>query len=161
MSNTKPEIPAAIIDAAATVILTLTKKTGFDFLSSRDLAEVALEAVGVPSMTARIAELETELAKFQTSKFHPDWSLLEAAQENLREAWTRIRELEADRNRLRWIKDGSGIDGFYGVIDDRYDLALAVARERGHDEPTEDDEFDGWRRLIDLAMKCAEGAGGE
>lgn len=45
---------------------------------------------------ARIAELESELAQFQTSKFHPDWSLLEAAQENLREAWARIRELESE-----------------------------------------------------------------
>lgn len=159
MSETKPEIPPAMLDAAAEALL--KSSYGFNKAAARSVAGIALEAVGVPSMTARIAEQEAELAKFQTSKFHPDWSLLEAAQENLREAWTRIRELEADRNRLRWIKDGSGIDGFYGVIDDRYDLALAVARERGHDEPTEDDEFDGWRRLIDLAMKCAEGAGGE
>lgn len=67
-----PENPAAILNAASKAVL-----------------EVAV-------LVARIAELEAELAKFQTSRFHPDWSLLQAAQENLREAWARIRELESE-----------------------------------------------------------------
>lgn len=33
----------------------------------------------------RIEELKRQLAKFQTSEFHPDWSLLEATQNSLRE----------------------------------------------------------------------------
>jgi len=48
---------------------------------------------------ARITELEAELLetslKYQESRFHPDWSVLEATRESLREAQKRVKELEA------------------------------------------------------------------
>ena len=43
----------------------------------------------------RIAELEAELSKHQESRFHPDWSLLMATRESLREAQARIGELQS------------------------------------------------------------------
>lgn len=44
----------------------------------------------------RIAELEAELAKYQSSEFHPDWSMLQAAQESLREHMQIIKDLQID-----------------------------------------------------------------
>lgn len=76
-----------------------------------------------------------------------------------------VTELENDSKRLRWIMENSGIDGFNGIPKDRYDFALDVARERDNCEPakrdprtaflvvSDDDEFAGWRRLIDAAME--------
>ena len=44
------------------------------------------------------------------------------------------------------------IDGFSGVEKDRYDFASDVAEEKGHEEPSTDDELEGFRRLVDAAM---------
>jgi len=56
-----------------------------------------------------------------------------------------------DAERLRFLMQ-DGPEGFHGIPKDRYDLAIDVAMEREHDEPTEEDELDGFRRLIDLAI---------
>lgn len=137
MSKAKPEIPPAMIEAAASAYLDslLPEKFKADFdgenhthrftAYAQEMARVILEAAGVAEMAVRIAGLEV------------------------------------DSRRLRWLMTGSGIDGFYGVVDDRYDFASQIAYERGHDEPTPDDEFDGWRRLIDAAMNAPSGAGGK
>lgn len=94
MSETKHEIPAPMLDAAAVAIEGLRTQTQLGLCSSEDIARVALEAAGVAELAARIAELGAELAKFQTSKFNPDWPLLQTTQESLRESWEQIRELE-------------------------------------------------------------------
>jgi len=44
------------------------------------------------------------------------------------------------------------IDGLVGVKADRYQYAAEVASEHGREEPTERDEVDGFRRMIDCAM---------
>lgn len=49
-------------------------------------------------------------AEFQTNRFHPDWSLLEATQEGLREAWARIAELESELETIARI----GADDVHG-----------------------------------------------
>ena len=49
------------------------------------------------------------------------------------------------------------IDGFVGVEPDKYDFAMRVAIEMGHDEPTREDELEGLRRLIDAARSGATG----
>lgn len=40
-------------------------------------------------------ELLDQLAKHQESEFHPDWSMLQASQESLREHMVKVKELEA------------------------------------------------------------------
>lgn len=87
------EISEDMIHKAAVVISEL-RESEKGFIFSSRIAEAALEAAGVAKMAARIAELGAELAKFQTSKFNPDWPLLQTTQESLRESWEQIRELE-------------------------------------------------------------------
>ncbi len=43
---------------------------------------------------ARVVELEAELAKHQSSEFHPDWSLLKAANDSLKECHDEIARQE-------------------------------------------------------------------
>lgn len=45
------------------------------------------------------------------------------------------------------------VEGVEDVEKDRYDYAIEVAAERKHDEPTEQDELDGFRRMIVLAIR--------
>lgn len=59
----------------------------------------------------------------------------------------------SDTERLKFIMKESGIEGFIGVAKDRYEYALDIAIERGRDEPNERDEMDGFRMLIDEAMR--------
>lgn len=114
-----PEIPSAILDAATEAIwdCSINFSLGLDGANARLVAQAILEAAGMAeflvkdhhktreinlltaenrAQTARIAELEAELAEFQTNRFHPDWPLLEATQGSLRESWARIRELESE-----------------------------------------------------------------
>lgn len=56
----------------------------------------------------------------------------------------------SDTKRLEWL--GMEIDGFVNVEKDRYDYAVDVAGEKGHDVPTPLDELEGLRRCIDAAM---------
>jgi len=46
------------------------------------------------------------------------------------------------------------IDFFSDVQKNRYQYATDVAKEEGHDEITEQDEIEGFRRLIDAAIKA-------
>ncbi len=57
----------------------------------------------------------------------------------------------SDTKRLAFLMQE--IDGFGNVLRDRYDYATEVSEEEGHDEITESDELEGFRRLIDAAMK--------
>ena len=50
------------------------------------------------------------------------------------------------------------IDGASNVAGDRHLFASNLARERGHDEPTPEDELDGFRHLIDMALETRGGA---
>lgn len=62
----------------------------------------------------------------------------------------RIAELEKDARRLGYLL--TKIEGFMLVKKDRHEFACDVALERGHDEPTREDELIGFRRLIDAAI---------
>ena len=57
-----------------------------------------------------------------------------------------------DALRLRFVMECGAIEGFFGVDMDRYEYACEVAQEHGRDEPNEDDELEGFRRLIDTAI---------
>ena len=46
----------------------------------------------IQQQAERIMELEAELSKFQESSFNPDWSLLEAARESLREHMALLKD---------------------------------------------------------------------
>lgn len=59
--------------------------------------------------------------------------------------------MNSDTDRLlHMIK--TGCDGFVHVKKDRYEYASEVAEEKGRDEPNEEDELEGYRRMIDCAM---------
>jgi hypothetical protein len=55
-----------------------------------------------------------------------------------------------DTDRLRFLM--TEIEGFQNVEKDRYEFASDVADERGNLGPSDDDELEGFRRLIDAAM---------
>lgn len=139
-----PEIPAAMLDVAAKVVL----EVAVLFARIAELETQYGEARKLLAVrTARIVELETELAKFQTSKFHPDWPVLEATQEGLRESWARIRELEsALRPFAEMDRDGC----------DLFEIVLARGVASDITIVTNSD----FRRASE-AMKSAESAGGE
>ncbi len=59
--------------------------------------------------------------------------------------------MASDTERLRYMME-EGPDGFMHVTKDRYEYAAEVADEEGHDEPTPEDELEGFRRMIDCAM---------
>ena len=59
--------------------------------------------------------------------------------------------MSSDTERLRYIME-EGPDGFVHVAKDRYEYALDVAEEEGHDEPTKSDELEGYRRMLDCAI---------
>lgn len=44
------------------------------------------------------------------------------------------------------------LDSFWRVDQDRYDYAMDVAEEHGRMSPTEEDEIEGFRRMVDEAM---------
>lgn len=56
-----------------------------------------------------------------------------------------------DTRRLRYLMQ-NGPEGFCHVAKSRYDFAVEVAEQAGRDEPTEMDELNGFRLLIDAAM---------
>ena len=60
--------------------------------------------------------------------------------------------MPTDADRLRYILENEVLDGFVNIQKDRYDYAMDVANELGHEEPTKDDELEGFRRLIDCVM---------
>jgi hypothetical protein len=57
-----------------------------------------------------------------------------------------------DTKRLAYLMQE--IDGFGNVLKDRQHYATEVAEEEGHDEITASDELEGFRRLIDAAIKA-------
>ena len=56
-----------------------------------------------------------------------------------------------DTRRLRYLMN-DGPDGFAHVPMDRYDYAMQLAERSGREEPTDDDELNGFRLMIDAAM---------
>lgn len=58
--------------------------------------------------------------------------------------------MATDTERLRWLMGALALDGLAG--EDLHAFADDVAREAGREEPTDDDEFEGFRRLIDWTI---------
>lgn len=84
-------------------------------------------------------------------RFAQDHWCRQAAAE-LRSQHARIAELEKDAARLLYAtKD---YDGFMHVERDKYDFILECMEEAGRSEPTDEDELNGVRRLIDAAISA-------
>ncbi|WP_423933250.1 hypothetical protein [Comamonas sp. 23] len=62
-----------------------------------------------------------------------------------------------DAARLMFVMQDA--DGFVNVEKDKYDFAIECAGEAGREEPTEADELNGVRRLLDAAMAAAQEGG--
>lgn len=58
--------------------------------------------------------------------------------------------MNTDEQRLKFIMQD--LDSFWRVDQDRYDYAMDVAEEHGRMSPTEEDEIEGFRRMVDEAM---------
>lgn len=59
-----------------------------------------------------------------------------------------------DTVRLRFLMNDGCIDGFVNVPFDRYDFAMQEAERGGREEPNADDDFNGFRLLLDAAMQA-------
>jgi hypothetical protein len=114
-NSNQTEIPAEILKVATKAINDRRAIIGAGMMTSDEFARLALEAANVGALLAerdglaknkqtlttvlilqaeRITELEAELTKHQESRFHPDWSALEATRKSLREAWAKLKETE-------------------------------------------------------------------
>jgi len=70
--------------------------------------------------------------------------------EDLMNAADALERMQKDAARLRYAMED--IDGFVHVGKDKYDYAMEIAAKNGRDAPSEDDEMDGIRALIDAAI---------
>lgn len=66
--------------------------------------------------------------------------------------------MKADAMRLRYLMDNEVLDGFAHVEPDRYECASQCAEMAGREEPNEDDELNGFRLLIDMAIHADSAA---
>ena len=57
-----------------------------------------------------------------------------------------------NKQRLKFLMEAADIESFFRVPMDRYEYAADVAVEHGREEPNEDDEYEGFRRMLDEAM---------
>ena len=57
-----------------------------------------------------------------------------------------------DSRRLRYLMDICMVDGFEGLSKDRYEYAFEQAEKHGREEPSEADELNGFRQMIDDSM---------
>ena len=57
-----------------------------------------------------------------------------------------------DSRRLRYLMDVCIVDGFEGLSKDRYEYAFEQAEKHGREEPSEADELNGFRQMIDDSM---------
>lgn len=61
--------------------------------------------------------------------------------------------LRLDSARLAWlVKSGNVFDAFSDMEKDRYDYAMDAAMEAGREEPSDADDVEGFRRLLDAVM---------
>ena len=93
-NSNQTEIPAEMLKAAIQAINNERVIVGAGNMKSETFAKLALEAANVAALLAEIAALKAELAKHQESQFHPDWPVLGATRERLREAWAKLKEME-------------------------------------------------------------------
>jgi hypothetical protein len=67
-----------------------------------------------------------------------------------------ILQKECDRYRriLEYLADHSGVDCMGNANLDRWELALTSAVENGREEPDASDQYEGFLRMVDLAIFC-------
>ena len=127
---------------------------GLNYEAAKADAKAALEAADVLALLEGRERIGAALFRHG---YDTGWTTEEAVA-CIEAMGKRIEELETDTARLRFLIDESGMDGFSDH--DAHDFIQFVMDERGHDEPTDDDMLDGWRRLLDRAMQAQKGAGG-
>ena len=66
-----------------------------------------------------------------------------------------VAKLDKDKKRMSWLIENELVpEGFACMASDRYDVAAAVAAERGRDIPNDDDCIEGFWRVVDIAMEA-------
>lgn len=72
----------------------------------------------------------------------------------LKESLQYVKELEKENKALKQeLMFACQFDGYVGVEKDKYDFAIEFMDEAGRDEPLFEDEVNGLRKLIQLAME--------
>lgn len=70
-----------------------------------------------------------------------------------------VEQLEKENNALKEeLMFACQFDGYVGVDKDKYDFAIEFMEEAGRDEPSFEDEVNGLRKLIQLAMENENGS---
>ncbi len=88
-----------------------------DFEKFRDERnkKIKWKQVCIDDYRDQVEKLKAELAKHQESEFHPDWSMLEATRDSLREHAEEIKRLRGGLGRIAegvWCpEDGWRVDG--------------------------------------------------
>lgn len=76
------------------------------------------------------------------------------AAEHLREFLQYVEELHKENKALKQeLMFACQFDGYVGFEKDKYDFAIEFMDEAGRDEPSFEDEVNGLRKLIQLAME--------
>ncbi len=105
----------------------------------------------------RVAEFETELSKHQQSTFHPDWSLLKATQESLREhmaGWkaAESRALAAEKRVAELEALKSEVCDHHGLVQDVVER-LKAAESRADAAEKKRDELNGCVLSMQVGLK--------
>ncbi len=152
MANQATEIPADVLMRAAEAIQSLPRIQ----TSNEDLARATLEAAGWAEQELAVAQPECE--QFRVAASQLKWLGELPADERdrlIKMYFGDFAKVEAERDEARAALAFvmPSIDGFAGVSPDRYEAAMTIAVERGHEEPTVEDELDGFLRLITMARQ--------
>ena len=125
-----------------------TNKTSEENSNIEDLISEVMELVRKAmdsAMWAGECVMETD-GSFE-DKFNESKNIKLDVESKLREV---LKEYSKDSKRLMFACE---FDGYVTVEKDRYDYAIDCMEESSRNEPNEEDELNGLRRLVDVAME--------
>jgi len=175
-TTTSPTLPPDLVAKAAKATKAYRRSLEFaDDWDDETAAEAALRAVDVPGLIAEnehfrvsasqlkwLGELPADERARLVKIYFGDFTKIEQERDEAQRAAALHRDMDnfnhallekaraenaEARTALAFLM--RDVDAVTGVSNkDRYDFAVDVARERGHEEPTAEDELDGFLRLI-------------
>lgn len=119
-----------------------------EIMESIDHAMRMSENYGI---TVGLNDIDTDYKDFAAS-YHND------VENKLKEFLQYTENLEEENKALKQeLMFACQFDGYVGVEKDRYDFAIEFMDEAGRDKPSFEDEVNGLRKLIQLAMENENG----
>lgn len=115
-----------------------------EIMESIDCATRMSENYGI---TVGLNDIDTDYKDFAAS-YHND------VENKLKEFLRYTENIEEENKALKQeLMFACQFDGYVGIEKDRYDFAIEFMDEGGRDEPSFEDEVNGLRKLIQLAME--------